>query len=96
MSQKSPRNPPPLDAGLPVGLHPRSVGAIIITVAIIVFGGLWALVRIARTISINQEKSQGRNKCSYCAARLRKTQDRMHYAPTCSRCGKTQPWAATN
>lgn len=67
------------------------MAAVIIVVCAVVF-----VFYVVRKTGRTKEKMRHRDRCAFCRARLKKTVDRMGYATTCSRCGRTQPWAATS
>ncbi len=54
---------------------------------------LCIVARLARFYSKSVQKTMRRNRCQYCGVRLKTAANRIGYATTCKKCGRTQPWA---
>ena len=59
---------------------------VVITIIAVIFLVGYFMQKMSRA----KLQVQGKDKCRYCRARLKKTQDRMGYATVCSKCGKSQ------
>ncbi len=66
------------------------VTSVVITGVVILLIVSWVLGSIGRSV----EKVRGRNRCQFCGARLKRDPKGLGYSDHCSRCGRSQPWAA--
>lgn len=64
----------------------------VLTVLIVIACGLFVLVKVASTASRTKERAQHRDRCTFCGTRLKKLPGKAHFAGTCHKCGRMQPW----